>query len=298
MPRALEELNLSGYELVISSESGPSKGVLAPPKARHICYCHSPMRYIYDQYQPYSKRLNLVQRAYFSHLAHRLRLWDAVSSMRVDRFVANSSFVAERIRRVYGRQSDVVHPPADLGTFAPVERPGRDYYLCVSELVPYKRVDIAVDAFRGLDRRLVVAGSGESLEALRRGAPENVTFVGRVSDGRLRELYAHARALIFPGEEDFGIVPVEAMACGTPVVAYGQGGARDSVIDGITGLFFDEQTASALRAALTRFETRRFDVDGIVAHARTFSAERFRREFVAAVDRMLAEQPRATATAP
>lgn len=291
MPRALEELDLSAYDLVISSESGPAKGVLAAPGAHHICYCHSPMRYLYDQYGLYRAQLGFGQRAYFSHLAHRMRQWDAISAMRVDRFVANSSFVAQRIRRVYGRDAEIIHPPVDVEIYQPFAAPTSDYFLCVSELVRYKRVDLAIEAFRGGSHRLVIAGAGELFGPLSGSAPSNVTLLGRVSEEKLRALYANARALIFPGEEDFGIVPVEAMACGTPVIAYGRGGARDTVVDGVTGLFFESQSPESLRDAIKRFDAATFDRPTISAHAQTFSAERFRSEFAASVNRMLAERP-------
>lgn len=289
MPRALEELDVSDYDLVLSSESGPAKGVIAGPEARHLCYCHSPMRYIYDHYPAYRAPLGRLKRAYFSHLAHRLRMWDFVSAARVDRFVANSSFVRARIRRVYGRDADVIHPPVDLETYSPIPAPGRDYYLCVSELVGYKRVDLAIEAVRGTNRVLRVVGDGEAAEALRRNAPANVEFLGRVEADRMREIYGSAKALLFPGEEDFGIVPVEAMACGTPVIAYGSGGARDSVRDGVTGLFFDAQSAPAMRTAIERFEAMDFPVEPIARHAEGFSPENFRQQFTAAVGRMMEE---------
>ncbi|WP_299822208.1 glycosyltransferase [uncultured Jannaschia sp.] len=287
MPRALEEFDLTGYDLVISSESGPVKGVIAPPDALHVCYCHAPMRYIYDHYRRYRSGLNPVLRAVFSRVAHRLRIWDAVSAMRVDIFVANSHFTARRIRRAYGRGAEVVHPSVDLDLFDFDESapPAEDApYLVVSEMVGYKRVDLAIDAFRGLDRKLVIAGDGPDLAKLKRAAPSNVIFRGRVPNAALVELYRTARALVFPGEEDFGIVPVEAMACGCPVLAYDRGGLRESVVDGKTGLMFAEQSATSLRDAIVRFEGGTFSRAAIARHARTFGACRFRREFTAIVD--------------
>ncbi|WP_235857751.1 glycosyltransferase [Marimonas lutisalis] len=287
MPRALEELDLSGYDLVISSESGPAKGIIVPPGARHVCYVHSPMRYIWDHYHPYAAQLGRVGRMYFSRLAHRLRIWDVTTAARVDRFVANSSFVADRVQRYYNREADIVYPPVDLEAYSlPEADTLRDYYLFVSQLVSYKRADLVIEAFAGMERNLLVVGEGNQRAELERDLPENVTLLGRVSADDLPRLYQGARALIFPAEEDFGIVPVEAMACGTPVIAYGRGGARDSVIEGKTGLFFLNQTASDIRAAVTAFESREqaFDAAALNAHARKFSAERFRREFKAVVD--------------
>lgn len=290
MPRALEEFDLSGYDLVISSEAGPVKGVMAPPDALHVCYSHSPMRYIYDQYGHYRSGLNPVLKEVFSHISHDLRQWDAISAMRVDAFVANSNFTAQRIRRAYGRSAKVVHPPVNLSLFhtpPQAARPGAPY-LMVSELVPYKRVDLAIEAFRGLDRELVIAGDGAGRRAIQRNAPPNVTFLGRVSNDDLVALYSTARALIFPGEEDFGIVPVEAMACGCPVIAYGRGGLLDSVVDGRTGVFFGAQTTPDLVAAIERFERMKFHTGEIAAHAHNFSEARFRQKFTSVVDAEIA----------
>jgi glycosyltransferase involved in cell wall biosynthesis len=293
MPRALEELDLRGYDVVISSESGPAKGVIVPPGTAHVCYVHSPMRYIWDHYPDYSSRLGLIARMYFSTLAHRLRQWDVTSAVRVDRFVANSSFVAERVRRYYGREADVVHPPVDLDAYrlAPTDLP-RDYYLFVSELVRYKRADLVIEAFRKLDVPLVVVGDGDERKALAMNLPPNVRLLGRVPFGDLPRLYQGARALIFPGEEDFGIVPVEAMACGTPVIAYGRGGVRDSVVDGKTGIFFDRQDTDCIAGAVQRFETIRhsFQPGSIAEHARSFAPERFQRELLSIVLQTIADQ--------
>ena len=295
MPRALEEFDLSGYDLVISSESGPAKGVIVPPGAVHVCYAHTPMRYIWDHYGAYSGRLGWAGRMYFSHLAHRLRVWDVTTAARVDRFVANSSFVAGRIRRYYNRGADVVHPPVDLQAYRlPEAALPRDHYLFVSELVPYKRADLVIEAFRGLDRTLLVVGDGSQRAELEKTLPPNVTLLGRVPAGELPRLYQGARALVFPAEEDFGIVLVEAMACGTPVLAYGRGGTRDSVIGGRTGLFFDSQSPQAIREAVARFEAAgagAFDPAGIAAHAAGFGAERFRREFAAVADQAVRSGP-------
>lgn len=293
MPRALEELDLSGYDLVISSESGPAKGVLAPPTALHLCYCHTPMRYLYDHYPQYKATLGPVARVYFSHLCHRLRQWDLAAAARVDAFVANSTFTSERIQRVWRRDATVVHPPADLDAFSPGEGGAGDYYLAVSELVAYKRTDLAIDAFRGLDRRLIVVGDGETRAELEKTAPANVEFRGRVSADELRDLYRGAKALVFPGEEDFGIVPLEAMACGTPVIAFGAGGVRDTVKDQVTGLYFGTQSPEAVHQAIVDFEAMSFDRAAIADHARGFSNAAFRENFVRAVDEALAAQGKA-----
>ncbi len=293
MPRALEELDLRGYDLIISSESGPSKGVIAPPGSTHICYVHTPMRYIWDHYPDYAARLGGVGRAYFSRLAHRLRQWDVTTAARVDRFVANSSLVAGRVSRYYGREADIVHPPVDLEAYRlpAVARP-REYFLFVSELVRYKRADLVIEAFRHLNKPLIVVGDGEECRRLEKSLPANVRMLGRVPFGDLPGLYQGARALIFPAEEDFGIVPVEAMACGTPVIAYRRGGALDSVVDGQTGLFFDRQEPEALCQAVRRFEAleTRFQPETIARYAQKFSAARFRGQFEAVVHSALADQ--------
>lgn len=292
MPAALEALDLSGYDLVISSESGPAKGVIPAPTARHICYCHSPMRYIWDQYNFYLSGLNPIKRAVFARLAHRLRIWDVTSAARVDQFAANSSFVAARIQRYYRREAEVIPPPVATTFFSSSPIRG-DVYLFVSELVAYKRADIVVDAFRDLDRRVIIVGDGAELPALRRRAGRNVTFRGRVSNEELRALYGECRAVLFPGEEDFGIVPVEAMASGRPVIAYGRGGALDTVAPGKSGLLFGEQTPEALREAIARFEAsaRDFNPAAIAAHAERFSEARFREGFSGLVERVMGRRP-------
>jgi glycosyltransferase involved in cell wall biosynthesis len=294
MPRALEHIDLTGYDLVISSESGPAKGVIAPPNAHHICYCHSPMRYIWDYFHPYRSEMSFPARAVFDHVAHRLRQWDVTSAARVDRFVANSAFVANRIQRYYGRSADVIHPPVSLDTFRPVANPTRDFYLIAGEIVPYKRVDLAIEAFRGLNCKLVIAGRGSAAAKLQRHAPDNVEFMGRVSDDELAGLYANCRALVFPGEEDFGLVPLEVMASGRPVIAYGSGGALESVKDLETGLFFRQHTVESLRDAITRFELieSKFRPERLRAHAEGYSEANFRAKFRQIVDSELSRSPR------
>ena len=291
MPRALEELDLSEFDLVISSESGPAKGVLVRPGAPHICYCHSPMRYLYDHYSQYRAQMKPLTRRYFSHLAHRLRQWDFTTAARVDHIVANSSFIAARVRRFWGREASVVHPFANLEMYSYEEGAGEssEYFVAVSELVQYKRIDLAIEAMRGLDAKLIVVGSGEQRKALEKDSPPNVEFRGRVPDEGLRDLYRGAKALIFPGEEDFGIVPVEAMSCGTPIIAYGAGGIRDSVVENETGLFFERQELSAVQEAIARFETMTFDRKAIAHHAQSFSRNNFKAKFKSIVDMELAK---------
>lgn len=281
MPRALEEIDLTGYDLVISSEAGPAKGVIVPPDAFHLCYCHSPMRYLWDQYHIYRNSAGFLQRLMMPFLAHRLRSWDVTSAARVDQFVANSHHVAARINKYWRRDAAVVHPPAELDAFNPAE-PSKvgDFYLWLGELAPYKRPDIMIEAFNKLGLPLVVIGGPEkNREKLAATAKDNITFLGRTDFDVLRDHLARCRALIFPGEEDFGIVPVEAMASGRPVIAYDRGGARDTVVQGKTGLLFKDQTAEALMAAVQSFETNSLydvDVDAVTAHAAQFTEAAFR----------------------
>ena len=290
MPRALEAVDLSGYDLVISSESGPAQGVIAPPGARHLTYCHSPMRYIWDHFPTYRAAAPALARPVFDHVAHRMRIWDRAAAQRVDRIIANSRFVADRAERYWGRRADVIHPPVDLARFTPpsAQAEADAPYLFVSELTDYKRADLAVEAFRGLDRRLIIVGDGPMRKRLAALAPPNVVFAGRLPDEQVAAAYRSARALIFPAEEDFGITPVEAMAAGLPVIAYGRGGARETVVEGETGLFFPEQTPEALRDVIGTFESRAFAPDACRERAEVFAAWRFRAAFSAAVDDLMA----------
>ena len=290
MPLALEQLDLTGYDLIISSESGPAKGVVPAAGAVHICYCHTPMRYIWNMYHEYRKGANVLARFLMPPLAHYLRTWDAATSKRVDSFVANSKTTAARIKRYYGRKSTVIHPPVDTEAFAavPAEELG-DYYLMVGELVSYKRPDVAVEAFNQMKKKLVVIGGGEMLETIRKLAGSTVTVLGSQPFDVLRHHYARCRALIFPGEEDFGIVPLEAMASGRPVLAYGRGGATETVVDGVTGLFFHEQSTKGVTDAVADFESRTMNSDDIVAHAQSFARAHFASRMKDHIDRVMRE---------
>ena len=255
MPNALAEFILQEYDLVISSESGPAKGVVPNPKAFHLCYCHSPMRYLWDMYHEYFRKSNPAVRFFMKRLIPGLRLWDIASSNLVDRFVANSAYVAARIRRYYNREADIVYPPVDIEKFLDVTRNPGDYYLFFGQLTGYKRADLAIEACVKSGKHLVVAGSGASKKDIKKYEKTGlVEFRGRISDEEVRGLYAGARALIFPGIEDFGIVPVEAQAAGCPVIAYRDGGALETVRENETGVFFDEQNADSLIDAIARFE--------------------------------------------
>ena len=288
MPLALEQLNLSNYDLIISCESGPAKGIIPPPSALHICYCHSPMRYIWNMFHDYRTNAGFITRLLMPVLSHYVRSWDAVAAMRVDHFVANSETVSSRIRKYYRRESTVIHPPVDISLFETVSPESlEDYYLMAGELVAYKRPELAVQAFNASGRRLIVIGGGEMMAALKKLARPNVAFLGYQPFDVLRHHYSRCRALIFPGEEDFGLVPVEVMASGRPVIAYGKGGARETVTDGVSGLFFSEQTVEAIEAAVRRFESIDFDPQVIQTQAARFSSEHFDKKMKAYVEQAL-----------
>lgn len=258
MPAATRSLNLEGYDLVVSSESGPIKGIRKPAGTRHVCYCHTPMRYLWDLHDDYYRDAGALGKLAMRLFTPYLRREDLKSAESVDVFVANSEFIAERIKRIYGRESTVVHPPVDIGYFADCERGEGDYYLFAGAPVKYKGLDLARAACARLGRRLAVVGGG------------------RASREDLRRAYAGARALLFPGVEDFGIVPVEAQAAGTPVIAYGVGGALETVVDGKTGMFFHVQTVESLCEAIEEFEGRRWDSSECRANASRFSYAAFR----------------------
>lgn len=291
MPLALERLDLRDYDLVISSESGPAKGIIPAPHAVHICYCHSPMRYIWDLRQLYLRRLGRVGRIVAEPIMHYLRMWDVGTAARVDHFVANSRYVQARIEKYYRRSSEVVYPPVDVASCVPTEERD-DFYLFLGELAPYKRADLAVAAARQLQRPLVVIGNGVDSRRLRRGAGSGVTFLGRQPKDVVRRYLARCRAVLFPGEEDFGMVPVEAMASGRPVIAYRRGGVLETVIDGQTGILFREQTVDGLTAAIRRFEAMQdhFDASALARHAQAFSREVFARQMAEVIDRVVAER--------
>ena len=255
MPNALMDFNLQQYDLVISSESGPAKGVVPNPNAYHICYCHSPMRYLWDMYHEYFREKNVFIRFFMKRLIPGLRLWDAVSANLVDFFIANSAYVAKRIKRCYNRNAAVIHPPVNVEKYISIERQPKDFYLFFGQFTGYKRADIAIEACIQSGRKLVVAGAGIPKTSVKKYQKTGrVIFRGRVTDDELCDLYASARALIFPGIEDFGIIPVEANAAGCPVIAYRNGGATETVIENITGIFFDRQTPESLIAAMDHFE--------------------------------------------
>ena len=286
MPLAFESFDFSAYDVVVTTASACAKGVIAPPETRVLCYCHTPPRYLWDQYHELTRGAR--GRPFVAVAAHWLRLWDRVAADRVDLFVANSETTAARIRRYYRREPVLVYPPVDTRRFSP--RPGipGDYYLCVARLVPNKRVDLAVAAAGRLRRPLVVVGDGPERARLERTAGPTVRFVGWRSDAELADLYAGCRAFLFPGLDDFGIAPVEAQAAGRPVVAYGVGGATETVVGGVTGAFFHEPSADALADAILALDGYDVEPAACRRNAERFDAAVFRRrmrEIVADVTR-------------
>lgn len=254
MPFALERFDLSAYDLVLSSEAGPAKGIIPRPDSTHICYCHSPMRYIWDLEPEYARGAGRIARAAMALTGPLLRQWDVTTAARVDHFVANSGFVAKRIEKYYRRPATVIHPPVDLDRFA-ISDAVEDFYLCMGHAAPYKKISLAIDAFNRLGKRLVIVGDGAG-RALRSQAGPNVAFLEGVDDRAMAGLFGRCRALVLPGVEDFGIAPIEAMASGRPVIAFARGGALETVTEGRTGVFFHEQTPEALADAVTRLEAR------------------------------------------
>lgn len=298
MPMAVEQFDLSAYDLVISSSHAVAKGVLTHSGQLHISYVHTPMRYAWDLQEQYlvNGHAKGVRGSLARALLHYMRLWDMRTANSVDVFVANSSFVARRVWKIYRRQAAIIYPPVDVASFA-IGRVRKPFYLTVSRLVPYKRVDLIVEAFSRLpERRLVVIGDGPDLLRLRSRATPNITMLGFQPFDVIREHMRQARAFIFAAEEDFGIAPVEAQACGTPVIAFAGGGVTETVAEGDTGMYFAEQTAESLINAVNRFECSSswLDPDRIRRNAERFSVARFRHEFAALVEREYAAfiQPR------
>jgi glycosyltransferase involved in cell wall biosynthesis len=289
-PAAAESLDLRGYGLVVSSSHCVAKGVRPSRGAVHVCYCHTPMRYVWDRFDDYfgPGRASPFARLAIRPIAAWLRAWDARTSVRVHRFAANSAYVAGRIRRYYSRDAVVIPPPVDTGFFTPgEERPGT-YDLVVSALAPYKRLDLVLEAYRGTGRPLRVIGRGPEERRLRALAPPEVTFLGAVGDEELREQYRGCRAVLMPGVEDAGIVPLEALACGRPAIVFAEGGGAETVEHGATGLVFHEPTAAALRAAVSTLETSRFDRLTLRARAEAHRREIFEARLRALVDDALA----------
>jgi glycosyltransferase involved in cell wall biosynthesis len=300
-PLAVEMLDLSGYDLVISSDSGPVKGVVTDLDATHICYCHSPMRYLWDGYSAYRREMSLISKTVFELASHYVRNWDYLAAQRVDHFVANSSYVARRIQKYYRRRSTIIHPPIDTSQ-SYLAGSHDDYYLAVGRLVPYKRTDILIGACQKLGRKLVIVGDGPEIERLKKQAGKNVEFVGEAADEQLKEIYARCRALLFAADEDFGMVPLEAQSYGRPVIAFGKGGSLETVVGrfapitggncaDLTGVFFQEQSAASLAEAILNFEAceHLFVPKQIQQHAYKFDASVFAKRLRTFIEGVLTE---------
>jgi glycosyltransferase involved in cell wall biosynthesis len=290
-PFAVERFDLDSYDFVLSSSHCVAKSVVKPGRSKHLCYCFSPMRYAWDQFDAYFGPAQVgatASRWLYRPLLARLARWDAATAHRVDRFVAISEHVADRIRRYYNRAAAIVYPPVDTVFYRPADVPAESHVLIVSAFVPYKRIDLAIAACQQIGVPLRIVGDGPDLRRLRSMAGAGVTFLGAVSDEQLRDQYRRARALVMPGEEDFGIAPVEAQACGRPVVALARGGVLETVTDGETGVLFAEATAESLASALKRLDTVSFDAERIRANAERFSRERHIAAMQAVIDDTLA----------
>ena len=295
MPLAIEQHDLSSYDIVISNSHAVAKGVLTGADQLHICYCYTPVRYAWDFQHQYLKESNLtkgVGSAFIRYFLHRMRLWDYRTANSVDHFIACSGYIARRIWKVYRRPSTVIYPNVEVDDFVLGSGPREEFYLTASRMVPYKQIQLIVEAFTRMpDRKLIVIGTGPLFKQIQARATPNVTVLGYQPFPVLLEYMQKARCFIFASEEDFGIAPLEAQACGTPVLAYGKGGARETVLDGITGLFFSAQTPEAVCEGVERFERMEndFDAESIRSHAQTFSTESFKIKFRAYVEARWAE---------
>lgn len=286
-PYAIEQFDLKDYDLVLSSSASIAKGVLTTQDQLHICYCHSPMRYAWDLYHQYltdAKLTKGLKGMYAKWVLHKIRQWDLVNSNRVDHFIANSNYIAKRIKKIYNRDSVVIYPPVDVDTFE-LQTQKEDYYLAASRMVPYKKIDIIVEAFNKMpDKTLVVAGDGPDFNRIKKIAKDNIIFKGFVSANELKGLMGKAKAFVFAAKEDFGIIPVEAQACGTPVIAYNAGGVKETVVHLTSGYLFNEQHEDVIVEAVDKFEQLSFDPVKVRSNAMKFSKQRFEEEIKAFVE--------------
>jgi glycosyltransferase involved in cell wall biosynthesis len=283
-----EQLDLSDYDLVISNSHCAAKAVVCKPGTFHVCYCHTPLRYAWtaDPSAFYSKKTGRLSKSVMAAAMHWARLWDYCSAARVDHFIASSQNARARIKKYYGRESSVVYPGVDISRFQ-VSNDIGDYYLVLSRMMPYKRLDLAVSAASKLNRRLVVIGSGPDERMLKKMAGPSVEFWGNLPDHQVADALSHCKAFLFPGEEDFGLTPIEAQACGRPVIAYGRGGATETVIDGVTGLYFNEQTVDALCESIVKLESMTLDPCCARKNAERFSIEAFKQSFCSVLNERL-----------
>lgn len=281
-PLAIEQFDLSGYDLIISSSHAVAKGVLTHQNQLHISYVHTPMRYVWDLYHQYLKESNLdkgIKGFIAKYFLHKIRIWDFITANRVDYYIANSKYIAQRIKKVYGKESTVIYPPVDVDKFKLYEKK-EDFYMTASRMVPYKKIDLIVEAFSQTNKKLVVIGTGPDMEKIKAKAGRNIELMGYQSDEVMIEIMQRAKAFVFAAEEDFGITPVEAQACGTPVICLGKGGTKETIIDMLTGVYFMDQTVADLLEAVDKFEknSSSFDPKKIRENALRFSRDRFERE--------------------
>lgn len=281
MPKAIESFNLKEYDVIISITSALVKGIKTSANQLHICYCNTPTRYLWTDSEEYVKNapIPFFVRPLMPTIIKRLRQWDLKAAKRADFFIANSKNVQQRIEKYYQRESEIIYPYVDFKTFD-ITRAKDDYFLLVSRLEPYKRVDMVIEAFKNLKENLVIVGSGTKAMQMKAQAPKNVKFLGRVQDEKLANIYAHAKALIFPQEEDFGITPIEAMAAGTPVIAYKKGGALETVVAGKTGEYFYPQSAKALEKIIKNFQVKKYRQENLKAQAKKFDKAIFKEQIL------------------
>lgn len=290
MPYVFESFDFSDYDVVISSNHSCDKGIITGPKTLHICYCNTPTRYLWSHYHEYLRdsHFNCLVNKFVPYLTHRLRIWDRVAAERVDKFIANSSYVAARIKKYYKKEATVIYPPVDTSFYQPSERI-EGYYLVVGRLIPYKKVDIVVEAFNDLGLPLKIIGTGPEYKKLKKMAASNIEFLGYLPDEETKKYYASALAFIAPQEEDFGLTPLEAMAAGRPVVAYYKGGLKETVLEGITGTFFKEQTPQCLIDTIKKFQPTRYNSKIIRQHALNFDTAVFKRKIKEFVEKSFRE---------
>lgn len=286
LPYAFEQFNFEEYDIVISSSHACSKGIITKPDTLHVCYCHSPMRYVWDSWREYVDQYHFsrILKPFIFWCLHDMRLWDRLAAQRVDKYMTNSEFVRSRIRKYYRSEAKVIYPPVDVDLFTP-SKDTDDFFLAVGRLVPYKRFDLLVDTFNISGLPLKICGTGPEMKHLKKRAQKNIIFLENATDSELSSLYSHCRAFLFPQCEDFGIAPLEAMACGRPVIAYGKGGALETVVKDKTGIFFQEQTVESLLDALNRFSRMKFDSEKIRKHALSFSPKHFEESFMSELSR-------------
>lgn len=284
MPYAFEQFDLSDYDIVISSSHSCAKGIITKPETLHICYCHSPMRYAWDDWHNYvnNYKMNPILKFIGKKHLHKLRIWDRLSAERVDHFIANSNTTKKRIAKYYKKFSKIIHPMIEVKDFELNLKNNRDYYLAVGRLTPYKKFGLIVDSFNKNGKPLKIVGNGVEYSQLKKRAKSNIEFLQFIPDEELKQIYGNAKAFIFPQIEDFGITPLEAMATGTPVIAFNQGGALETVVENETGIFFDKQTVSSLNSAIEKFEKieKTFDRNKIRKHVEKFDTENFENQLM------------------